>query len=577
MPRRRSFRRPGPGLAARLAVVGATLLLAACTVPELPEDSTPPAAPVAAEPAQPNAPADAPEPVDEAPAPMEEPPAAAEPAAAALQTAAEARLLAPGEFQSPLVRLKRLQGENGHLHVDEVRYRASDGRLFQCSYTFGVVDATNPAQMDYLAQNLRHTIPDDERTPGCIHLAYDGDIVYTTHRGNIRNPAFLTTWDVSQVDPEDDEAIIPVQGPVLQEPGVRYEGVDVGEDGVVFVAISEDGLGVYRRDPETSEIERMGELGDIGSTWGLRVQGDTAYLTDLDGNLVVVDVADPESPQLLGTVETGGVARGLAVEGDYAYVAAGSVGLVVVDVSDPAKPEVVSTTDTPGTAIRVNVSDGHAFVADWNDARVYDVSNPAEPAFVGAVRLTTDVVYPDDDGRPPVTARTLGIAADGNNVFVGNWWVLYSYRLYPDRVAPSVLLPEDVSLVDLGPVEEGEEQTVRIPVANQGTAPLTLFHNWTTNEAFTVSPRQVRIEPGDEAELTVSYAGTGTERDTSLLNIWTDDPGQPVRSAFLVANQPGLGMGKELPETRAVLLDGTEWSSSQAEGDVLLLAYFATF
>ncbi|HEU4692984.1 MAG TPA: hypothetical protein VFS23_31695, partial [Vicinamibacterales bacterium] len=86
---------------------------------------------------------------------------------------------APGHFESPLVQLKRLQGEVGHLHVDEVRFRAADRKLFQCSYTFGIVDATNPADMTYLAENLTHTIPGDTRRPGCVHLAYDGDIVYT--------------------------------------------------------------------------------------------------------------------------------------------------------------------------------------------------------------------------------------------------------------------------------------------------------------------------------------------------------------------------------------------------------------
>ena len=33
--------------------------------------------------------------------------------------------LQPGRFQSPLVEMQRLQGEVGHLHVDEIRYRAS--------------------------------------------------------------------------------------------------------------------------------------------------------------------------------------------------------------------------------------------------------------------------------------------------------------------------------------------------------------------------------------------------------------------------------------------------------------------
>src|SRR5688572_26192454 len=76
--------------------------------------------------------------------------------------------LEPRQFASPLVQLQQLAGENTHLHTDEVRYRASDARLFHCSYTFGVIDARDPAGMRYLAQNLRHTIPGDTRRPGCI-------------------------------------------------------------------------------------------------------------------------------------------------------------------------------------------------------------------------------------------------------------------------------------------------------------------------------------------------------------------------------------------------------------------------
>src|SRR5690606_38592865 len=48
----------------------------------------------------------------------------------------------PGMYLSPMVQLQRLQGVSDHLHVDEVRLR-DDGLLLQCSYTFGVVDATD--------------------------------------------------------------------------------------------------------------------------------------------------------------------------------------------------------------------------------------------------------------------------------------------------------------------------------------------------------------------------------------------------------------------------------------------------
>jgi hypothetical protein len=303
---------------------------------------------------------------------------------------------------------------------------------------------------------------------------------------------------------------------------------------------------------------------------------DIAVVTDLDGSVSTVDVSDPAAPKKLATVVTGGVPRGLDVTGHLAYVAAGSEGLVIVDFSDPAKPVVAGKLDTPGTAIRVDESGSHAVVADWNETRVIDVTDPAAPKNVAALRNTTDVTFPDDE-HPPVTARTLAVAANGNDIFVGNWWVLHSYRLYPDRVAPFLSLGEDVNLLDLGPVAAGQSVTVTLPVKNEGTAPLTLFNNWASNPDFTVTPRQAQLAPGESTELSVSYKAGSAEKATSLVNLMSDDPAQPVRSAFVVANQPGLGVGKDLPETRITTLDGGEWSSAQVADNVKVLAYFATF
>jgi hypothetical protein len=439
------------------------------------------------------------------------------------------------------------------------------------------VDAADPASMTYLAENLTHEVPGDARRAGCVHLAFDGDIVYTTHRGNLRNPTFVSGWDISVREPGRGSRgrLKPAQIPVLQEPGVSYEGIDVA-DHVVYVAIRSDGLGVYRRDTSTNRLARVGTLAGIGNTWGIRVVGTTAYVTDIDGHLSLVDVSTPERPALVGRVAVRGVPKGLAVDGDTVYVAAGSEGIAVVDVSDRARPRVIGTADTPGPALRVAYSGGHLFVAAWTDARVYDVTTPSNPRFVGAVRLTTDVAYPDE-GHPPVTARTKGIAADGDAVFVGNWWVLYSYRLRADRAAPSLRLPEQVNLMDFGRHEAGGGKTAVVDVAKQGTAPLAVYDAWTSNPSFAVSPTSLTLAPGTRGRLSVTYRAAGTERETGLLHLRTDDPLQPQRSIFLVGNQTGLGLGQRLPRTEVALLDGSVWSSEDAAGDVLVLAYFATF
>ena len=469
-------------------------------------------------------------------------------------------------YLSPLVQLQRLQGEEDHLHVDEVRL-GDDNLLLQCSYTFGVVDTADAAQMRYLSQNLKHSIPGDERRPGCIHLAPDGNVVYTTHRGNIRNPTFLSGWDIT-----DREA--PVQLPVLQEPGVRYEGVDVA-NGNIFVGLHDKGLGVYRRD-EGGNFQRVGTATGFTNAWGVAARNDTVFVADAGGGLVIVDVTEPSQPTVVGRATTGGQASGVVLDGDIAYVAAGSAGLVVVDVADHANPKVISHAEMPGSAVRVDYSAGHVFVAAWNDARVYDVSVPATPRFVGAVRLTTQGDFPDRD-RPAPTSRILGIAARNDEVFVGNWHLLHSYRLHPERQAPSIRLPEAASLLDFGPVESGESHTLPFEITNQGTARLTLLSVRSYGSAFTAEPQQALVAPGETATLSLTFRPTTTEMEKGYLQILSDDPLAPIRTAYLVGNLSGLGVGMPLPEIHATLLDGRRWSSSETRGKVTLLAYFATF
>jgi hypothetical protein len=481
---------------------------------------------------------------------------------------------------SPLVRLQKLGNDNTHLHTDEVRHRTSDQKLFHCSYTFGVIDTRNPDAMVYLAENLRHTIPGDTRRPGCIHLAWEGDVVYTVHRGNIDNPTFLSGWDL-RPDSANPQKLSPVQLPVLQEPGVSYEGLDTA-NGHIYVALRSKGLGIYKRDAEKGFV-RVGTSTDLNNAWGVRVRGTTAFVSDGLAGLAILDVADPARPKPLGRVMTGGQARGLALEGNIAYVAAGSAGLVVVDISKLAAPRVIGRAETPGSAIRVDYSAGRAYVAAWNDARVYDVAVPAKPRFIGAVRTTKELGGADPGGanntvRPPVTSRTLGVAARGDVMFVGNWHQIYSYRVVPNRVAPSLSLPEEINLIDFGPVAPGSSATVPLTLTNQGTAPLTVTGVSTDKAQFSATPSQARILPGKTATLTLKYTPSTTEKETSLLHIKSDDPAEPSRVGYLVGNQPGLGVGRKLPETTINLVDGGQWTSTkEAKGQVTLLAYFATF
>ncbi|MGK3966185.1 redoxin domain-containing protein [Sorangium sp. So ce118] len=472
--------------------------------------------------------------------------------------------LAAGHFLSPLVQLQSLHEVGSH--TDEVRVR-DDGLLLNCSYTFNVIDAEDPAGMELLAGGLKHSIPDDTRAPGCKHLAWDDNLVFTTHLGNIRNPAFLSGWDIS--DPE-----APVQLHVLQEPGISYEGVDVANHNI-FVGLHGNGLGVYNYDGAVG-FTRVGSLGGFTNAWGIAARGNQVFVADGVEGLVTVDATDPAQPIELGRVATGGQAKGVVVDGDFAYVAAGSAGVAVVDISDLASPVVVGRAEMPGTPLRLAYSEHRLFVAAWNDVRVYDVSTPAAPTFIAAVRIPREFEYEDPDRELP-TMRTFGVAARGRDVFIGTWENPYSYRLEPDRLAPNIRLPEAAARIDFGPVAIGDRKTLPLEVTNQGTAPLTLVDSWISGSAFSVEPRQARIEPGGKIELELTYLASARDPEIGYLHIVSDDPAAPVRKAYLVGNAPGVSVGAALPATTGTMLDGTTWTSEESAGSVLLLTYFATF
>jgi hypothetical protein len=506
-------------------------------------------------------------------------------------------VLEPGTFESPLVMLQRLAGQNDHMHLDEVRYVASNQRLYVCSYDFAVVNASSPGNLKYIVEKLKVKWPSGQgfssrypttgtRTGGCINLAIDGDYVYTTHRGNIDDPAYLGGWYL----PPGSTAgsIAPVQIPLHAEPGVSFEGIDFA-NGHLYVGLGVDGFAIYDHDHTSNAFTRRGTVSGLNHVLGVRVAGTTAFAADGLGGVIAIDVTNPDAPTFISRVLTGGQARDVRVDAradrTTVYVAAAGAGLVVVDATNPASMKVISNVAMPGSAQRLDYAGDRVYVAAWNDARVYDVADPAAPRFIGAARMTRQLpgtTAEDQDGRPEVTSRVLGIAAstlDPDIMFAGNWHVPYQYRVHAERKAPFIYLPEEVNLIDFGPVAAGEVATKELVVRNEGSAPMTIVQMAASNSAFAIKPRQLRLQPREATRVTLTYTATGAGKENSILSLVSDDPAQPLRKAFLVGNLGGLGVGVPLPETVVALTDGGEWSSEAQEnkGKVQMLGYFATF
>lgn len=139
--------------------------------------------------------------------------------------------------------------------------------------------------------------------------------------------------------------------------------------------------------------ERIRDVAAPAPTRKVAVSGDYSYVAAGDAGLLVMDVAEPAAPRLVGSVSTSD-ARDVAADGTWVYVADGDGGLVVVDASVPASPKIEATYTTDlGTASRL-VVDGvtdQLFVIDSSgDTALYafDVADPTAPQQIDVVEKT---------------------------------------------------------------------------------------------------------------------------------------------------------------------------------------------
>lgn len=86
-----------------------------------------------------------------------------------------------------------------------------------------------------------------------------------------------------------------------------------------------------------------------GRAFGVTYADGFAYVANYGTGLRIIDLADPDAPQTVGTVTTPGSAIGVTLVGTLAYVCA-STEFVVCDVSDPAAPLVIGSVAAPNGA-----------------------------------------------------------------------------------------------------------------------------------------------------------------------------------------------------------------------------------
>jgi hypothetical protein len=177
-----------------------------------------------------------------------------------------------------------------------------------------------------------------------------------------------------------------------------------------------------------------------------------AYVIDMESGLYILDISDPTSPTLMSHFDAGLGATGLFVSGSTAFIvaddSAGYRSLQLIDVSDPVNPVRVGTDQHAQE--RVFVEDGYAytpggFCDDYYGCGgvfgIIDVIDPSEPLLIGSYHTGWNPgkdVFVCGNYAYFVTGghwlfqdfgdfRVIDISDRANPVFVGGFGGEYSY------------------------------------------------------------------------------------------------------------------------------------------------------
>jgi hypothetical protein len=99
-----------------------------------------------------------------------------------------------------------------------------------------------------------------------------------------------------------------------------------------------------------------------------------------DGRFDVFDLADPALPVLIASLDMPGEVSSVMIDGPFAYLAGPLLGLLLVDISDPASPQVIGGAGTLAGASKVALGGNHVLLVDPNGVSIMNTQcNQPQP------------------------------------------------------------------------------------------------------------------------------------------------------------------------------------------------------
>ena len=173
------------------------------------------------------------------------------------------------------------------------------------------------------------------------------------------------------------------------------------------------------------DLELVGKITDSTNLDGaidVAVKGKYAYvLAQNNQSLVIIDISNPSSPQIVGSVSDSLLAgaRRIKISGNYAYVGTTNSKLTIVDISNPTSPQVVSS---------VNLGSGEKFTGGLYVSGKYVYTGPFNCYF--------SVVDVEDPSSPKIIATYYGAEV----CEISDMWVSGNYAYLTNHVFNSIVV-----------------------------------------------------------------------------------------------------------------------------------------
>ncbi len=343
----------------------------------------------------------------------------------------------------------------------------TDPGTFSTAYT--ATNATGPwsGTTDHLAFTLHGTTgPVDS---GCLEVAYSWTyggtpmVVASDDYAYFANGSYLQVADISTITNPQVVGEIDLNS--------EFWGADISGDHLLVPTLDGELLILDVSNPDAPTVATAIRLVG-GSGFEILVDGSLAYLSGRPG-MSIFDITSVTAPVQVGFYPTDDAAYALSIQGATAYIAAFEDGLHVVDITDPTAPSRLGHLPIAGYQEYVVSVPGYAFLADGADTtsdwsghlRVIDVGIPSAPTQVAsiggyswleAITMWGDylIVSASDDGLHIIDVSTPTTPTDVGDIELGG------LQVYAATTATHALVADwagSVHVIELDPVNAPTE------------------------------------------------------------------------------------------------------------------------